>query len=98
MISPLATARDTVHCTDIAATMAPSIWPIFTGTRSRYSTTKCSSETTNEAMIGRVRILSGMAMSANATIGTQIRLRMATTTPRLSAPSQFSQPSANSRR
>ena len=34
-----------------------------------------------------------MAMSANATIGTQIRLRIATTTPRLSAPSQFNQPS-----
>ena len=30
-------------------------------------------------MIGSVRILSGMAMSANATIGTQIRLRIATT-------------------
>jgi hypothetical protein len=49
-------------------------------------------------MIGSVRILSGTAMSANATIGTQIRLRIATTTPRLSAPSQFSQPSENSRR
>ena len=49
-------------------------------------------------MIGSVRILSGMAMSANATIGTQIKLRIATTTPRLSAPNQFSQPSENSRR
>ena len=32
-------------------------------------------------MIGSVRILSGMAMSAKATTGTQIRLRIATTTP-----------------
>ncbi len=30
-------------------------------------------------MIGSVRILSGIAMSAKATIGTQIRLRIATT-------------------
>src|ERR1700676_4087587 len=72
VISPLATARDTVHCTDIAVTMAPSICPHFTGTRRQYSTLKCTSETTNEAMIGSVRILSGMAMSAKATIGTQI--------------------------
>ena len=34
---------------------------------------------------------------ANATNGTQIRLSSATSTPMLSAPSQFSQPSANSR-
>ena len=44
-----------------------------------------------------VRILSGMAMPRKATNGTQIRLSSATTTPTLSAPSQFSQPSANSR-
>ena len=49
-------------------------------------------------MIGRVRILSGMAMSAKTTIGTQSKSRIATTTPRLSAPSQFSHPSENSRR
>ena len=44
-----------------------------------------------------VRILSGMAMPTKATTGTQIRLRIATTTPIASAPSQLSQPSANSR-
>ena len=48
-------------------------------------------------MIGMVRILSGTAMSRKATTGTQMRLRIATTTPMLSAPSQLSQPSANSR-
>ena len=36
-------------------------------------------------------------MSANATTGTQTMLRIATTTPTLSAPSQLSQPKANSR-
>ena len=41
-----------------------------------------------------VRILSGMAMPANATTGTQTRLRIATATPINSAPSQLSQPSA----
>ena len=35
-------------------------------------------------MIGSVRILSGMAMSAKATIGTQIRLRIATSTAKTS--------------
>ena len=44
-----------------------------------------------------VRILSGMAMPTKATTGTQTRLRIATTTPTLSAPSQLSQPSTNSR-
>ena len=44
-----------------------------------------------------VRILSGMAMPTKATTGTQIRLRIATATPIDSAPSQLSQPSANSR-
>src|ERR1700730_14093158 len=84
VISPFATARDTVHCTDIAALMAPSICPHLTGTRRRYSTTKCTSETTKAAMIGSVRILSGMAMPANATIGTPIRFGIGPRTPRLS--------------
>ena len=39
----------------------------------------------------------GTAMSRNATNGTQTIFRIATTTPMLSAPSQFSQPSTNSR-
>ena len=44
-----------------------------------------------------VRILSGMAMPTKATTGTHTRLSSATTTPMLSAPSQLSQPRANSR-
>ncbi len=40
---------------------------------------------------------SGTAMSRKAMTGTQMMLSMATTTPRLSAPSQLSQPKANSR-
>ena len=43
-------------------------------------------------MIGRVSTLSGTAMPANATTGTQIRLRIATSTPTVSAPSQLIQP------
>ena len=48
-------------------------------------------------MIGIVKMRSGTAMSRNATTGTQMIFRIATTTPMLSAPSQLSQPSANSR-
>ena len=72
--------------------MAPSIWAVFTGTRRRYSATKWISDTRNAAMIGRVRILSGMAMPAKATIGTQTRFSSATSTPKaFGLPSQFSQ-------
>ena len=76
MIRPLATARDTVHCTDIAAIMAPSIFARSSPARAdQYITTKWPSETRNAAMISSsVNILSGMAMSAKATIGTQIRI------------------------
>ena len=35
VIRPCATARDTVHCTLMAAIMAPSICPAFTSTRRR---------------------------------------------------------------
>ena len=45
VISPCATARDTVHCTHIAAIMAPSIWPGLIATRARYIDRKCASET-----------------------------------------------------
>ena len=59
VISPLATARDTVHCTDIAAIIAPSIWPDLDRDAQPVSATKCTSETTNDAMIGKRQDLVG---------------------------------------
>ena len=35
LITPMPTARATVHCTDMAAQTAPSIWPGVARTRSR---------------------------------------------------------------
>jgi len=81
----------------MAANTEPVSWPGPLRTRSRYSVTKCASEMVKLAMIGMVRMRSGTAMSRKATTGTQMIFNMATTTPRLSAPSQLSQPSPNSR-
>ena len=58
---------------------------------------KWMTEIAKVAMIGSVSTLSGTAMPANATTGTQTRLKIATSTPTLSAPSQLIQPNANSR-
>ena len=97
LMRPVATALAMVHCTDMAVTTAPVMTRAGIGQRRRYRATKCSSETAKLARMGPVKTLSGTATLNSRINGTLMRFMIAMATPSVSAPSQLTQPVANSR-